>query len=429
MNQDGMHQDDRDEEKREPGEERVLPAEGHAGESGEQEEPFALPSKPKTPGRVHQRLIVRNEIRRRQLEGSKLAEELEPREDVAPQKIKRLPRWGNPEEQDDRRARERETRGEDSSQTPDPVGQDPVAPQGETEQTDQEPLRLRRRGNQRNDGDPWTREPRSSLWWVAVVGCCVVVLGYVMMRGSERSEPTGQAQAQPPGQKSAERENFDPGRAEDWKGALPFEVAKKFTQAKTVAERLELVRDAQRVGPSLTSFFREGPGADEEVAKLISLGPIQTPQFTFLRFEVKMRGGSSRLLCVVLSEGEGARVDFESYARHGSASWTDLLAGEAVEARTVRVIVEVGNYYSHGFAEEEKWRHFAATTPDVEMQLHFYVARGSEVAKRLAGMGILAGGKRRATLAIRSVEGSFANRQFEVTKVLGPGWVMGAEQR
>jgi hypothetical protein len=95
----------------------------------------------------------------------------------------------------------------------------------------------------------------------------------------------------------------------------------------------------------------------------------------------------------------------------------------------VRVIVEVGNYYSHGFAEEEKWRHFAATTPDVEMQLHFYVARGSEVAKRLAGMGILAGGKRRATLAIRSVEGSFANRQFEVTKVLGPGWVMGAEQR
>jgi hypothetical protein len=88
----------------------------------------------------------------------------------------------------------------------------------------------------------------------------------------------------------------------------------------------------------------------------------------------------------------------------------------------VRVFVKGGNYYNHGFADEGKWRHFAATTPDVEMPLDFYVARGSEADEHL--VGIASRRQMRATLAIRSVAGSFENRQFEVTKALGPGWVI-----
>jgi hypothetical protein len=250
---------------------------------------------------------------------------------------------------------------------------------------------------------------------------CLAVVGFFLIKQLKGSS-AGMQQASGSGARAGSEPIFDPGTAEDWKGALPREVAEKFTQAQTVAERLVFVRDPQRVRPALEEFFREGPGAKEVVAKLTPLRMIQSTLFTFQRFEVKMKDGSSRLLCVVLSAEKGAKVDFESYARHGSESWADLLSGKALESEVVRVFVKAGNYYNHGFADEGKWRHFAATTPDVEMPLDFYVARGSEADEHL--VGIASRRQMRATLAIRAVEGSFGNRQFEVTKVLGPGWVV-----
>ena len=132
---------------------------------------------------------------------------------------------------------------------------------------------------------------------------------------------------------------------------------------------------------------------------------MQTAEFVFQRFHVKMEDGSSRLLCVVINEEEGARVDFECYARQGSVAWEDLLSGEATEAQVLRVFLKAGSYYNYAFADEMKWRCFVATSPDVERLLYFYVARGAETAKQLAQF--TARRSMRATLAVRSVEGSF----------------------
>ena len=295
---------------------------------------------------------------------------------------------------------------------PDAQAQPPTGPA--------EPQHRRRR--QHRSENAWSGSQRMSLRWLLAGALCLAVLGFFLMKQLKGSSE-GVRQPKDDGVREAVAGKiFDPGRTEDWKGALPIEVAEKFTQAQTVAERLVFVRDPQRVRPALEEFFREGPGAGEKVAVLIPLGLIQTTQFTFQRFEAKMKDGSSRLLCVVLIAEKGAKVDFESYARHGSESWADLLSGKALESEVVRVFVKAENYYNHGFADEGKWRHFAATTPDVNMPLDFYVARGSEADEHL--VGIASRRQMRATLAIRSVAGSFENRQFEVTKVLGPGWVI-----
>jgi hypothetical protein len=133
-----------------------------------------------------------------------------------------------------------------------------------------------------------------------------------------------------------------------------------------------------------------------------------------------MENSPSRTLSISVTE-EGAIADFESYARHGTASWADLLDGTAVEAQ-VRILARGGGYYNFDFADDTKWLYVGASSPDLDQTLHLYVARGSEAARNMVQIA----GQRpmRVTIAIRSVNGSHKYSQFEITKVLAAGWVV-----
>jgi hypothetical protein len=211
-------------------------------------------------------------------------------------------------------------------------------------------------------------------------------------------------------------------RPTQWIGPLPKEVAEKFTQTATAAERLKWVRDPTRVAPLMEAFYGEqGPGTREEVETLKPMKPVDREDFSYHRFHVKLKGGSNRLLAVIPG-ADGAKVDFECYVRHGSKSWPDLLAGKATEAEVVRVTIKPTVHYKQTFADEDVWRAFMASSPDLEDPIYLYARRGSKEEKRLISFK----SKRpvRATLAIRSVEGSHQQRQFEVKAVHDQGWVI-----
>ena len=207
-----------------------------------------------------------------------------------------------------------------------------------------------------------------------------------------------------------------------WTGPLPKEVAEKFSLAGTTAERLKWVRDPTRVTPLVEAFYGEGGlGSQEEVVDLKPMKPVNTPDFAYQRFQVKLKGGSSRLLAVIPG-ADGAKVDFECYARHGSASWPALLAGKATEAEVVRVTIKPTVHYKHTFADEDTWRAFIANSPDLEDPIYLYVRRGSKEEKRL--INFRSRSPVRASLAIRSINDSHQQRQFEVTAIHGRGWVI-----
>jgi hypothetical protein len=207
-----------------------------------------------------------------------------------------------------------------------------------------------------------------------------------------------------------------------WTGPLPKEVAEKFGQAGTTAERLKWVRDPTRVTPLVEAFYGEhGPGNREEILGLKPMKAVHTPDFAYQRFQVKLKGGSSRLLAVIPG-ADGAKVDFECYTRHGSATWPDLMAGKATEAEVVRVAIKPSVHYKHLFSDEDIWRAFMASSPDLEDPFYLYVRRGSKEEKRL--INFRSQKPARATLAIRSIKDSHQQRQFEVTAIHGRGWVI-----
>ncbi len=206
---------------------------------------------------------------------------------------------------------------------------------------------------------------------------------------------------------------------ETWRGPLPKDLADEFISATTVEERLQLIRDPDSVEPLLRNFYEKGPGADEKIVGLKSLGGNTNETSVFNRYEVQLSDGNTRMLYVVLKDHQ-AYVDFKAYSRYGSSSWHDLLGGLSKEAEEVRVGLKVDRLFVGEFTDEKKWLCFTALTPDCDECLYFYANRDSEVAKHLSTLkeDVLL----RVTVAIRSRNESHKKKQFEITRYHASSW-------
>lgn len=272
--------------------------------------------------------------------------------------------------------------------------------------------RVRRRGRK-----PVARVATVSREWVVGGMLLLLVIAVAtglwllgLSRGGSASESDGAREAA-----------ADPAAAPAaWSGPHPAEVVERFVAATTHEERLKWVRQPEKVGPAMEAFFRDGPGARE---KIVATQPMTVSDHGAMLYEdylVQLEGGGIRLASVSVDPA-GAKVDFPAYARLGSASWSDLLGGAVEEAEEVRVILREGGYFLHAFADEMKWRNFKASTPDLPEGVDLYAERGSDIDRRLTGLGE---GVDRATLSIRAVGDSARHRQFEITGVKGLGWVL-----
>jgi hypothetical protein len=206
---------------------------------------------------------------------------------------------------------------------------------------------------------------------------------------------------------------------EKWHGPVPSVIAERFIEAKSHEQRLELVRNPVQVGPAMEAFFKSGPGATEKIKGFHPVANGSSGDLAFESYTVEIANAPVRLLSVTI-DPQGAKVDFECYARLGSVAWEDLLTGKVSEAAEVRVILEPGGYYLHEFSDEQKWLHFKATSPDLAETLDFYLDRQSPSVRDIRELGA---SSIRATLSVRAVNGSEKRRQFEITAVKALDWV------
>lgn len=206
----------------------------------------------------------------------------------------------------------------------------------------------------------------------------------------------------------------------EWRGPHPSEVLEKFVAATSHEERLKWVRQPDKVGPAMEAFFRDGAGAREKIVGTQPLAVSDQGAMLYEDYLVQLEGGGIRLASVSV-DPDGAKVDFPAYARLGSESWDDLLGGVVKEADEVRLILQPGGFYLHAFPDEEAWRNFKASSPDLPEGIDLYVGRGTALDRQLEE---LAGRTDRATLSIRAVGDSAKHRQFEITGVKGIGWVL-----
>ena len=200
-----------------------------------------------------------------------------------------------------------------------------------------------------------------------------------------------------------------------------LEVVQAFLEAGSERERLAFVRDPELAFAKLVGFAQEVRTFPIEHGAVIAMGAASASgNMRFERFAVTMADGRMRLLCIAATP-RGPMVDYESFARYGTATWQGLLEGEAGEE--VRLVVKPSFYFNHGFTNDKSWTAFELSSPDWPDSLTGYATTGSPTAELLTEI-TSKNRKQRVTLKLRPEGESHHARQVRIEKVLASGWVL-----
>lgn len=118
------------------------------------------------------------------------------------------------------------------------------------------------------------------------------------------------------------------------------------------------------------------------------------------------------------------RIDMDSYVRHASPSWDDILSRKCASA-TIRVFVSPDNYYNGDRYVEDTWKCYSLISPDVDEILFGYVARGSVQEQAMERIISKEENYHRAAIEILLTTKAKGRTQFDISRVLSDDWFIG----
>jgi len=265
--------------------------------------------------------------------------------------------------------------------------------------------------------DDKARKPANWSWVFWAVGGIVLTMfsGLLLLPG-QKLDPGSQTPAVAEGEAGLEADR----KVRDGIDAAE-KVARVFLAEGIPFERLRRVRDGDDVLFRMDAYSKEAREAPGEIEKMI--GHLSEGGRTVTAFAVTMPSGDVRLLEVVETE-KGPKVDWDAYARYGTASWEDLLSGKA-ERAVVRVFCEPSSERPEPFGNQAEWTCFRLSSPDLPQAALGFAQVGS--VREVMMKKVIIGTPRyrqRFTLEILRHEGK-DEPLFEITRCLAVGWILG----
>jgi hypothetical protein len=204
------------------------------------------------------------------------------------------------------------------------------------------------------------------------------------------------------------------------------ETVRDFFRESSVDGLTWLVRHPERVRPLMETYYGEKPiTTSQQVAiKLLQPVTLDNRASFWMASVVLVTGKSANLLIEILDSGE-ARIDWETLVCHQPMPWdtfsTDRPAGTSLD---FRVYAEVDNFFSHEFADSNRWACFRLTALDSDVPLFGYAPTGGEVATTIQQL-LQQNASHRASLILRlSIpEGLQSRSGVIIEKVLSPRWL------
>lgn len=261
-----------------------------------------------------------------------------------------------------------------------------------------------------------------------VVGLTIVVLGFFLFLWLR-------PRIKPSGANSAKSGNIASNAEVKTKAISQF-PAPTSDEAIAMVKQALAIREPEKIagyfGPDeappqeIIDFLQGMDASDGKLDDMRWLGSVRTTTIPLEGVLLIFKGetGLKRRLALLTPDPMGKwRIDFDSFTRKATPSWTDLLE-KHLPVGVVRVYVTKDNYYNGPFTDDKIWLSCAINSIDSEENLRAYCKIGSPQAAALKWMLSKEAKIVRATLEIRRVEGA-ESRQFEITRVLAEDWVMG----
>lgn len=266
----------------------------------------------------------------------------------------------------------------------------------------------------------WTRSSGNRVMrnWtvqVSVLVLIALVVAFGLTAWMEREEQRGDTkemiQAAPMLANAAIREELETAET----------VARAFLNESDPAKRLQWVRNAEEVKERLAEYPEEARAGVGEIQRVLGhQGEGANPVTAFV---VAFPSGNVRLLEVV-GTADGPRVDWDAYARYGTASWEDLLSGKAEQA-LVRVFCEPSSERPEPFGDQGRWTCFRLSSPDLPQATLGFSEVGS-VRERMMKQVILGTPNYRQHFILEIVRREGKEEPlFEIRRCMAVGWILG----
>lgn len=203
-------------------------------------------------------------------------------------------------------------------------------------------------------------------------------------------------------------------------------VTREFFSATTVEALVPLVRQPERVRPLMEQYYSEHPLVPVTTVRTTILQPLTLDnRANFWMKSVQLaEGRSSNMIVEILESGE-PRIDWETLVCYQPMEWDTYVATRpAGKSLDFRVYVEPDNFFSHEFADQEKWNSFRLTTLNGDETLFGYVPAGSKIAEEIVELLRRNQGARTSmVLRLNIPEGLTSRRGVVIEKLMSPRWM------
>lgn len=203
-------------------------------------------------------------------------------------------------------------------------------------------------------------------------------------------------------------------------------VTREFFSATTVEAMIPLVRQPERVRPLMEHYYSEHPLVPVATVRTTILQPLtldNRANFWMKSVQLAERN-TSNMIVEVLENGE-PKIDWETLVCYQPMNWdtyaTTRPAGKSLD---FRVYVEPDNFFSHEFADPEKWQSLRLTALNADETLFGYVPVGSEISNQIIELLRRNQGSRTSmVLRLNVPEGLTSRRGVVIEKLMSPRWM------
>jgi len=163
-------------------------------------------------------------------------------------------------------------------------------------------------------------------------------------------------------------------------------VVNHFLEAKTVEERLEHVRDPERVKPLMEKWYKqkgeEKKLPDGEVLRRDKT--IEDGRY-FIRLYINFGKAGGRVFILEQTEKD-IKLDWETAVGHREMSLEEFKNKQPTTPTEFRVKIKPDDFYSNQFIDKEKYASVSLSYPgDAEFKLTGYIDRNQKWAGRILG--------------------------------------------
>lgn len=163
------------------------------------------------------------------------------------------------------------------------------------------------------------------------------------------------------------------------------EVAEKFYAAVTIEEMLPLVRHPSRVKSLMEDYYSRYPMEPDRVILVSGLEPVTIGNHGgFWVVQTTRESGDEGVLLVEAKSKKEAKADWESCVRYQPIDWTDFVINRPGDyTGDFRVYAERDNFFSHEFADSEKYDCFRLTVLESDEVLFGYTLKNGSDAEQI----------------------------------------------